>query len=124
MLFKASDVLLDISEVRSLVEVQCTLRDTGYPNEQVYIQTTIQNNCPDVGEIIFSGSHSDNVIILNPKGKSMDEYRVTRVVTEIIDYIYKKYIVSKFGKDDYRSRFTPSQLFYIINMGEQIKVYI
>lgn len=123
-MFATTDVLYDISDARVLAEVQRTLRYAGYPNEQAYIQTTIQNNCSDVGEIIFSGSHSDNVIILNPKGKSIDENRVTRVITDIINYVYQKYIVSVYGKKDIRSKYTPSQLFYIINMGEQIKVYI
>lgn len=123
-MYSTVDILYDITDARLLAAVQHELRYNIYPNEQEYIQDLLQKKCQDVGEIIFSGIHSDNVIILNPKGKGMDEYRIANVVTEIIDDIYTRNIINKYGKNSKFSKFKASQLFYIINMGDQIKIYI
>lgn len=116
--------IYDINGARLLVKVQHELRYNGYPNEQANIQDTIQEECPDVGEILFSGNHSDNVIVLNPKGKSIDVSRVTGVMNNIVKAIYNKYIVNKYGNNNEMSTILPSMLFYVINTDEQVKIYI
>lgn len=117
-------VIYDIDDARLLVKVQHELRYNAYPHEQCMIQDKILNECPDVGEIIFSGNHDDNVIILNPKGKELDRERIEKIVLEIVTDIYQRYIINNYGKSDKMSSLSPSLLFYIIDMSEQIKIYI
>lgn len=116
--------IYDINGARLLVRVQHELRYNAYPHEQTTIQDRIQTECPDVGEILFSGNHSDNVIILNPKGKTIDENRVKNVIGNIIKDIYSRYILNKYGQNNEMSTILPSMLFYVINTDEQVKIYI
>lgn len=119
-----SNVLYDIDTARLLVSVQHELRYNAYPYEQAMIQDKIQQDCPDVGEIIFSGNHDDNVIILNPKGTCMDRERINQAALLIVSDIYQRYIINKYGKSNKMSMLSPTLLFYIIDMDDQVKIYI
>lgn len=118
------DVTYDLKSARIVANVKHELRYNAYPNEHSMIQDRLQESCPDIGEIIFSGSHSDNVIIINAKGKNINSHRICATVHDIVCDIYQKYIINKYGKNNEMSRLDPSILFNIITINEQIKVYL
>lgn len=115
-----------LEEARLLTTVLIYLRSNIYPSEHTYIQDRIMAECPDITGVIFSANHSDNVIVLTPKSKSkhinIDNLRM--VIFDIVKDIYQRNIINVYGKDHPYSSINVIQLFNIINMNEQVKIYI
>lgn len=128
LFIKNDTSIYTIGEARTFADVQQYLRYNVYPNEQSYIESTIMKNCDDIGSISFSGIHNDNVIKLTPKNKDkrIDTVQLNSVLIDIIEDIYRRNMIDKFGIDErYKAiLYAINRLFHIIDMDDMVKVYI
>lgn len=115
-----------IDDARFFINVKYTLRSTAYPNEKEYIQDTIRSFCEDINEITFSEKHEESVIVLTPKNKKVhiNETNVYSAIYTIVRDIYQRYIVNVYGKTGNIGSLDITRLYHIVNLGEEIKIYL
>lgn len=118
--------IFSIDDARFLINIKQTLRSTAYPNERQYIQDTIRAFCGDINEITFSEKHEESVIVITPKNKKVhiNEDNIHSVIYNIIKDIYQRYVVNVYGKTNNIGTLDVSRLYHIVNLGEELKIYL